>query len=151
MPDRPSREYRLAHGPDGLTLLEPVSDPPEAPEEPALPAPAAAPRRASLAPGRMVAWATVAAALLGAGGVSELLRAWRGDGAAEAVAELRDEVRAERAETRSRIDAMASELAALQRRQEAEDAAVRARSAEVRSYLTQARPDAKGALRALGE
>src|SRR5512143_515644 len=145
MPDRPSQEFRIAHMADGERVLLPPSDPPE---DPAIPTPSPAPRRASLAPGRMVAWATVAAALLGAGGVSELLRSWRGDGAAEAVAELRDEVRAERAETRSRIDAMSRELSALQRRQEAEDAAARARSAEVRSYLTQARPDAKGALKA---
>jgi hypothetical protein len=92
------------------------------------------------------------AAVLGAGGVGPVVQALRGDGQAEAVAAVAAQVRELREESRERWAALTAQVAALERRREAEDAAQRARLELVDSYLRQRpEPDVRRAREALAE
>lgn len=148
--DRPSREYRLVHEAEtGLPLLEPVTVPPGTKP---LPRPPATPERTSRAPGKAQSWALVLAAVLGAGGAGPLIQALRGDDQAQAVAALAGQVRELREESRERWAELRAQVAALERRREAEDAAQRARLELVDSYLRQRpEPDVRRAREALAE
>lgn len=116
------------------------------------PLPAPRPVRPSAAPGRVVAWAPAIVALLGAGGAPALVQALRGDGQARAVAELSAQVRDLREESRERWAELRAQVAQLERRREAEDAADRARVELVDSYLRQhPAPDIRRAREALAE
>jgi len=148
--DRPSREYRLVHeAGTGLPLLEPVTVPPE--QDP-LPPPPGAPQRPSRAPGWVTSWAPVIVALVGAGGAGPLIQSLRSDGQAQAVEALAGQVRELREESRERWAELRSQVAALERRREAEDAAQRARLELADSYLRQhPAPDVRRAREALAE
>jgi hypothetical protein len=109
--------------------------------------------RASRPPSRVVAWAPAVVALLGAGGAPALVQALRGDGGqARAVAELTSQVQHLRDESRERWAELRAQVAALERRSEAEDAAQRARVELADSYLRQRpAPDVRRARAALAE
>jgi hypothetical protein len=93
------------------------------------------------------------AAVLGAGGVGPIVQALRGDsGQAAAVEAIAAQVRELREESRERWAELRSQVAALERRREAEDAAQRARLELVDSYLRQRpEPDVRRAREALAE
>jgi hypothetical protein len=94
----------------------------------------------------------VIVALVGSGGVGTLVQAMRGDDGQAAVAELSRQVRELREETRSGMAELRAQVAALERRREAEDAAQRARLELADSYLRQhPAPDVRRAREALAE